>query len=187
MIRPRRQIRAFTLLELIFAIAVAMLIVAVLGKLLLDGIYLQRIAWERSSRVAIAGALTDRLRADALGAIAHTWEEDATGATLSLFTCADGARRQVQWVFGSDDVLRRVDGREAGSFRAERLGFSAQIERKEQADLLMLDLIVSPPARARRRSPWISSECVLLRRHPGAGEYGLRRPQGADATMELVP
>ncbi len=187
MIRPRRQIRAFTLLELLIAIAVAMLIIAVLGKLLLDGIYLQRIAWERSTRMAIAGALTDRLRADAMGAVAHSWEEDAAGTTLSLLTCADGARRQVQWVFGQDNVVRRVDGREAGSFHAERLRFSAQLERYERADLLVLDLIVSPPARARHRLPRTSSECVLLRRHPSAGEYRLRRPQGADATMELVP
>ncbi len=187
MTRPCRQIRAFTLVELIFAIAVAMVITAVLGKLLLDGIYLQRIAWERANRVAIAGALTDRLRADAAGAVSHTWEEDAAGATLSLLTCSDGTRRQVQWVFRPDDVLRRVDGREAGRFSVERLRFSAQLEQYERADLLVLDLIVSPPARARKMPPRTTSECVLLRRHPGAGEPGERRPRGDDATMELVP
>lgn len=162
MIRPRRQVCAFTLLELLLAIGTAMVIVSVLSKLLLDGIYLQRITWERANRTAIASALTDRLRADVLGATTHTWEQSAASATLLLLTWADGARRQVQWVFGTDDVTRRVDGREAGSFRAERLGFSAQIERKEHADLLVLVLTVHPPARVRRGHPRTTSECVLL-------------------------
>ena len=141
MSRPRRQVRAVMLLELMLAIAVAMVVIAVLGKLLLDGIYLQRIAWERASRVAIADALTDRLRADALGTISHTWGRNASGLTLRLQGCADGSPQRVQWVFGQDEVLRSVDGREAGSFSAERLSFSTQVERPSRGDFSTLSSI----------------------------------------------
>jgi type II secretory pathway pseudopilin PulG len=164
----RHQIRAFTLLELMVTIAVAMVIIAVLGKLLLDGIYLQRIAWERANRLAISGALTDRLHADALGAVAQVCEADDPTLTLKLLTYADSTSQHVQWVFRPDEVLRRVDGREAESFRAERLRFSAHVEEGARADLLVLDLIVSPPARSWRRPPRTSTEHVLLPRQTNA-------------------
>jgi type II secretory pathway pseudopilin PulG len=162
MSRPRRPIRAFTLLELLLAIAVSMLILAVLGKLLLDGIYLQRLAWERTTRSAVSGALIQRLRADALGAAAHTCEERTSGLTLDLLTCIDGQPQQVRWVFERDDVLRRADGCDAGSFCAERLQFAAHVEPQARGDLLVLDLTVSPPARARHRPPLTFSQYVLL-------------------------
>lgn len=164
MIRPRPQTRAFMLLELMFAISVASIIFFALGKLLLDGIYLQRIAAQRANRLAVTQALTERLRADALGAVAYAWNERESASTLKLHTYADGSHRQVDWVFRGDQVVRRADDRDAGGFRTERLRFYAQIERNTHADILALELIVCPPARSRHSSPRSSSERVLLPR-----------------------
>jgi type II secretory pathway pseudopilin PulG len=168
MSRSRCPLRAFILVELLVAIAVSMVIIAVLGKLLLDGMYLQRIAWERTSRNAVADALADRLRADALGAAGHNWIADDCGLTLNLLTCAAGSPQNVEWRFAPESVVRRVEHREAGSFEAERLRFAARIEPNERADLLLLDLIVSPPERARYARPRIWSQCVFLPRPPAA-------------------
>ncbi len=164
MIRGHRHHPAYVLLELMFTLALVTVIVFVLGKLVLDGIYLQRIAGEHANRCAVTAALTERLRADALGAIAYTWTEDAAGLTLMLSTYADGSHRQVRWVFRRDEALRIAGGRDAGGFSAERLQFSARIEADEQFDTLAVEFVVPPPARALRKSPRVFSEHVLLPR-----------------------
>jgi hypothetical protein len=87
---------------------------------------------------------------------------------LKLFTYAGGARRQVHWVFGRQRVMRREEGREAGSFQCERLRFSARIEPGTRSDALVLDFAVSPPARSRHKLPRVSSTGVLLPRQTTA-------------------
>jgi len=173
----RRQIRAFTLVELLIVVSAVAGTLFVLGKLLVDGIYLQRTAAEHANRVAVTQALTRRLRADALGATARAWGEDASGLSLKLVTYADGAPHQAHWAFERERAVRRVDGCEAGLFFAERLQFSAHITQRARSDVLVLDLIVTPPARAWSRSPRTHSEYVLIPRESGAPVEGERLGQ----------
>ena len=164
MSRVRRRARAFTLLELMCMLSAASIVLSVLGKLLVDGIYLERIAGERADRLAVVDTMIERLRADALGATAATWNQSETGATVTLRTCCDGGRQQVDWVFRGDDVVRRVDGREADGFQAKRVRFAARIEQGSRFDILVVEMAVRPPARARSNRPRILSEPVLLPR-----------------------
>jgi type II secretory pathway pseudopilin PulG len=173
----RRHQRAWVLLELVLTLALVGVIVFVLGKLVLDGIYLQRIAGEYANRLAVTAALTERLRADALGAVAYTWTENTAGPMLMLSTYADGSHRQVLWVFRSDDVRRIAEGRDVGGFSAERLQFSARIEPGEKSDRLVLELIVPPPARAWRKSPHLSTVYVLLPREALAAANTRQEPR----------
>ena len=162
--RLRRQPRSFTLLGALFAISASAIILSVLGKLLLDGMYLQRIAAERSNRLAVMDSLTERLRADALGATAYAWDEGESTQTLKLCPCADGAQHHVDWIFEGGDVLRRVDGCEAGGFHATRVGLTARVERSARCDVLILDVTVFPPTHSRSPEPRNYAQCVLLPR-----------------------
>lgn len=162
MTRGRPQNRGFTLVELIIVIAAVGGTLFVLGKLLLDGIYLQRVAAQHANQVAVTDALTKRLRADALGAAACAWEDGPSGPTLLLHTYAEGRLSPVQWTFEPNRVIRRDAGREAGLFDAERLGFAARCETTAGSSVLALDLLVAPPARAAGRPPRLATTYVLL-------------------------
>jgi type II secretory pathway component PulJ len=163
-----RRTRAFTLVELMLAIPIMLIVMFVLGKLVIDGIYLQRIATQQANRQTVITALMNRLRADALGAAVYEWSETG-GRTLTLSTSASGAPRRVCWTFGKDDVRRTEDGRDAGSFAAERLHFDPSIENGSRSDVLTLDLAVDPPSRAHQRKPLVFSEKVLLPPRGAAG------------------
>jgi len=154
--------RAFTLIELMAALSAAAIILSVLGKLLVDGIYLQRIAGERLDRLAVVDTMIERLRADALGAAANAWDPNAPSPTLTLLAC-DGARREhIEWIFRGGNVIRRVDAHETDGFRASRVRFAARIDRGDRFDVLVVTMTVQPPARAHSRPPREFSEPVLL-------------------------
>jgi type II secretory pathway pseudopilin PulG len=164
MSRSRRHVRAFTLVELMFVISAASIALFVLGKLLIDGIYLQRIAGERANRLAVLESMVETLRADALVASGYTLTENENGPTLALRTYAEGSYRRVEWAFQGDHVLRRVDGREAGRFAAPRVCLAARLEHGARFDILALQTTVSPPPRSSRKSPRTYAERLLLPR-----------------------
>jgi len=154
---PRTACRrpAYLLVELVIAIGVVSLVVAVLGKLLTDGIYLQRVAGQHANHLALISALRGRLHTDALGAVAYSWDERPDGPALSLVTFADGQEEHVRWTFLREAAMRCVDGRDAGGFAAERLEFSARVEPGARCDTLVAELIIPPAARGLHKNPHV--------------------------------
>jgi prepilin-type N-terminal cleavage/methylation domain-containing protein len=157
-----RRNQAFTLVEVVIAIAVVTIILAVLGKFLIDGMYLQRVATQRADRTAIIDALMRRLNADALGATRYDWVDGPSGPTLTLKTVGDGSVRDVRYVFERDRVIRYEAGRESGVFGADRLQFDARLDFGYRWDTLVVDLMVAPPARAHWRPARITTRRILL-------------------------
>ena len=154
--------RGFTLLELIFMLTAAALVLLVIDKLFLDGLYLQRVAAERENRAAIVTSLVERLRTDALGATAYSWKLEGDGGTLVLTTPGTETAPTIEWIFRNDEIRRRANGCDAGAFAAERLSFEAALEPGDRADLLVLELIVAPPEQSHLTKPQTSAVRVLL-------------------------
>lgn len=155
--------RGFMLLELLFMLTIAAIVLLLLDKMFLDGLYLNRLAVERENRTATTESLVERLRADALGATDYAWEPAGAAGTLQL-TCvgATGDAARIEWIFQGDEIRRLEDGRDAGVYSATRLGFRCALQRGARADLLALELIVAPPDRPQHRDPRITEARVLL-------------------------
>ena len=167
--------RGFTLVEMLFAVSALLIMMLVLSKMLVDGIYMQRIAGERVNRGATVAAITQRLRADAIGAVDYKMTAQGNADLLTLSTYLDGMRREVQWIFQVENVLRLVDGHELDGYANERLLVSVALEPGTLHDILELKLTVVPPSRSRGHTPRISTEQILLPRATPAPE---EKPEG---------
>ena len=166
MTRSCRRDRGFILLELIFMLTISAIVVFLLYKMCIDGMYIQRLASERDNRVTTLNAMIERLRADALVMSGYSWDQTGESAILDLITCTVEQTTHVTWIFGPIEIRRLEDGRDAGVFSADRLTFKTMLERGEHADTLVLQTIVAPPERNRQRDPQIDRSGVLLFHRP---------------------
>ena len=160
-----RRDRAFTLLEVLLAATTLVVVVFLLGKLFVDGLYLQRVAADRSDRDAAIAALVDQLRYDALGASKYSWIDGEESDMLTLSTYADGAPRVVRYEIAPKLIRRFEGGNETGAFAAHRLEFAASASPGRYADVLDLELTPPPPPRAYHSAPRVVTESIVL---PGA-------------------
>lgn len=144
MTRPAARLRGFMLVEIIGVLVLGLALAGILGKLVIDAVYLQRIAAEHANRVAVMDSLTRSLRQDALATVAY--EMKASRLTLKTVT-ADGPADVVYAL--EPGLLRRIlSGTEDRVWRSLRLRFAWRREQGPRGDVLLLDLIETPPARA---------------------------------------
>lgn len=141
-LRTAPRVPAFSLLELISAIAGATLLVALCFQLFNSTVYLQRLAAQHADRTAAVDHLARQLRADLLAAERVSFENP----WLRL----SGLSSSVDYRFVADHVARFEDGREIERWHAVRLSFSVQFRTGPAGDLLRIDCIESPPPRATR-------------------------------------
>lgn len=158
----------FMLLELIFMLTAAALVLFVLNKLLLDGLYLQRVADERINRASLIDGLVERLRRDALQAAGHAWRSEPNRAALTFEIPTHAAVERVEWIFRPTEITRRVNNCDFSAFSASRLSFEARLEAEMLADLLHLKFVVQPPERSRLTKPRVSEIRILLSRESGS-------------------
>ena len=159
--RPQIR-RGIFLVELVVVIILGAGMMWVLGKLLLDGLYLQRLAGQHEARASSMVTLTQRLRDDALAATSYRWEAGDPGGMLVINRCVDGVSSLVRYAVLSDRVSRSNDGGESDAWQAERLCFAARVESGPCADIFQVDFVELPPPRAPMLSPRQSSVSVLL-------------------------
>lgn len=141
---PRSIRRGIFLTELLAVVAIGVLVMALLGKLVTDAIYLQTIAAQHGNRTAVMDALTHRLNQDTLAAVGY--EEHGAGLTLQVVNSAGLAR--VTYAFLPELVRRTTPGGEESEWQSQRLEFAWHIEPGTRADVLVLDFVeVAPPRR----------------------------------------
>jgi len=143
MTRAGRARRAFLLAEALSAVALAVVLGGLLGKLMLDAFYLQRVAAEHSNRMATIDSAMRQIRRDTVAVTSYAPE----GAALVLSVAGADGQQHVRWTV-APDVLQRVreDG-EDREWRATRLRFAWRIEHGPRGDVLTIDFIETPPPR----------------------------------------
>jgi hypothetical protein len=158
MTRPATIRRGIFLAELLAVIAIGILLLALLGKLVTDAIYLQTIAAQHSNRTAVMDALSHRLRQDTLAAVAY----EESGKALTLHVLDTAGSSQVTYTFTPELVRRTTSAGDEGAWQSQRLEFAWQVESGARADVLVLDFIEIPPPRRAGLPPRTFSTPFLL-------------------------
>ncbi len=136
--------RAILLVEVLMVMVIVVVLVGLLFKLVIDAMYLQRIAAQHAARVATMDSLTRRLQRDALA----TTRYDQHLNTLTLRTLAAAGGSSVSYTIEPEFVRRvQADGDDR-EWRAERLRFDWHIEHGARGDVLILAFTELPPPRA---------------------------------------
>ena len=136
--------RGFLLVELMAVLAIGALLLGILGKMVVDMIYLQGVATQHADRMAVMDGLTRRIRSDTRAAVNSEWREH----TLTLRTLGSAGLTNVTYTFELGTVGRQATGEAATEWQSRRLEFAHRIERGPRGDVLMLDFIELPPPRA---------------------------------------
>jgi hypothetical protein len=139
---PAAQRSAFMLGEMLTVLVIGIIVGGVMAKLVIDAIYLQRVAGQRLDRAAVRAALSARLRQDAAVATAYSWD----GRSLRLTNSAGGSI--VDYEIADDEITRRSEGAQTHGWRATRLRFAADLKRGQRRDLFCLACDDQPPPRA---------------------------------------
>lgn len=143
MMNPHSRDRhGFLLCELLLVIMLSMLITGISWKLIVDAMYLQRVAGQSADRTAVMDSLARVLQRDAASARDTSWE----GGSLTL-SLADHAG-QVVYDIGPSSIRRRQGDVETSVWSAARLSFEPRIEHGSRSDLLLIDFVEQPPPRA---------------------------------------
>jgi type II secretory pathway pseudopilin PulG len=155
---------AFLLVELLIVIVLGAAVMAILGQLLLDGLYVQRLAAQHEARVSIMDTLTRRLRHDARAATGYQWQAADQRGMLIISRRDGGSESTVHYVFEPARVRRSDASGESGGWEVDRLRFATRIEPGPRADVLQLDFIELPPPRGTHLSQRRFTASVLLPR-----------------------
>ena len=156
--------RCFLLVELMIVIALGTGVIWILGKLLLDGQYLHRIAGQHQARVGTMDTLTDQLRDDALSTVTYEWQPSEQGGTLAVWHDRGRSASVARYAFETTQVTRTDASGLSDTWETERLRFAAQIEPGPCADVLQVDFIELPPRRAMSLPNRCFSISILLPR-----------------------
>jgi len=139
---PRRS--GFVLIELLAVILLGVIVISIAGKLLVDSLYLLRIAGDHADRVAVMDTLEQHLREDTLSADSYDWD----GAALRLSERINGEDTLVSYFVEADHVLRTSSRSAALTWSAARLQIAARVEHGPRLDSLLLEFVERPPKRA---------------------------------------
>ena len=142
--RPASARRSgYLLVHVIAVLPLAALLMLILGKLVIDTLYLQRVAAQHANIVAVGDSLARHLREDTWAALDYGLD----GNAFALQTVSPAGRDSVTYTFDKETVRRRTsDGDEA--WACTRLRFEWQVESGPRGDVLWLALREIPPARA---------------------------------------
>lgn len=139
------QRRAFVLIELLSFVILASMLLTVIWKLMVDSVYVQRMAAQYAHRTGAMDAMLRTLRSDTIQAGAYCWD----GATLTLTEIADEPGTVV-FKFVSGRARRLSGGAETCVWQAPRLRFEARVLQGEVGDVLEVIFIEDPPPRPSR-------------------------------------
>lgn len=148
MIAPRPRRHGYLLVELLLVIAIAAILLTIMGKLILDAIYLQRIATQHLHRMAQIEQAVETMRRDACAALASGWETDGESARLTLVNETDPARETIEYRIEAARISRWERGRQSHAWEAPRLTFRGGFETGATHGLFVLTCEERPPPRA---------------------------------------
>jgi hypothetical protein len=169
----RYRRRGFTLWAVIATMPLAALLLALLGKLVVDGIYLQRVATQHANLVATGDALTRQLRLDTWATVAWQRTED----TLTLQTVGPDGPATVTYTLGEDFVRRTASTEAEREWRCWRLRFGWRVETGPRGAVLWLELREALPPRATAVRPRTYTTTFLLpKRAMAAPQEGRDEP-----------
>lgn len=135
--------RAYLLVHVVTMLPIAALLLLVLGRLLLDSLYLQRVAAEHSRIVATGADLMRRLRADALA----TTRWSLSGEALRIDAFLPDGRTPIEYRFAQDHIVRVAASSGERHWSAPRLQFVWRVETGGTGSVLWIELNETPPAR----------------------------------------
>ncbi len=162
--RPARaRQRGYLLMHVLLMLPLAALLLLILGKLVIDTIYLQRVAAQHANLVAVADSLTRQLHQDAWATATYR----RTGDSLTLQTVSPQGPVSVTYTFEPESVRRTAPDGDERTWHCTRLQFDWHVEGGPRGDVLWLDLRKVPPARATLVLPRSFATTFLL--PPGAG------------------
>ncbi len=153
---PRKH--AVILVQLLLMLPIAALLLLVLGRLIVDAIYIQRVAAQHTDLVAVEEDLLRSLQRDAWAATAY----QRTADTLLLQTVTSAGVAQVSYTFAPALVQRSLPAGPERYWRAARLNFAWRIEPGPRADVLWLNLHELPAPRQSPAIPRDYTATVLL-------------------------
>lgn len=143
MTRLQTRRRAYLLVHVVTILPIAALLLLVLGRLLLDSLYVQRVAAEHARIVAAGADLLRQLRADALA----TTRWSLRGDVLRLEAVLPGGQTPIEYRLARDHVARVAASSAERHWSAPRLRFVWQLETGGAGSVLWVELNESPPAR----------------------------------------
>ncbi|MEW6251184.1 MAG: hypothetical protein AB1716_11090 [Planctomycetota bacterium] len=159
----RRVRPAFALVHMLAVLPIAALLLMLLGRLIIDAIYVQRLAAEHLEFVTLQDDLLTALRRDACAATGYV--ED--GDSLVLRTAGPRGPEIVTYTVEPQSARRTRPGETERIWQSRRLRFGWHIERGPRGHVLWLTLEQTPPARRTAVLPHSLTATVLL---PAAGE-----------------
>lgn len=168
----------FTLIEFLAVIAVAMLIMFVLGYVMIDVLRVARLTRDRDMRVSAIDGLSKQLRADVRLAAACNprqveWDGVRSAAIELQLQSPPGELQKILYVLRRDQVERIADGSRAGAWAAPQLEFGHSIETAGNVDLMRLTYHELPSTSGVQRTPRRTEICVQL---PGRRPSELPEP-----------
>jgi hypothetical protein len=143
-VRRNQTRRGFLLVHVILMLPLAALVLLILGQLMLDALYLQRVAIQHANIVAVGDSLTQQLRQDAWAARSYRRSEDS----ITLSTVGPDGARPITYTFEPADVRRTAPGGDERAWHCWRLRFDWRIESGPRGDVLVLEQLEAPPPRA---------------------------------------
>ena len=141
--RRRHPARGFMLVHVITTLPLAAMLLLLLGKLVLDALYVQRVASEHARIVDVSEGLARSLRQDALGAT--TWR--LSDGLLRIETTTKSGPASVEYQLSTERIRRSTPGMADQSWAAPRLQFKWRVEDGPRGSVLWLDLSERAPAR----------------------------------------
>ena len=144
MIRTCARRGAFTLVELLAVLALSTIVAGILGRMVVDAIYLHRIAAEHADRMAVIDSLDRQLRDDCRAAERARWD----GHSLDLTPLGAVPSAIVRYVLDDRRVARLADNAETHVWQSKRLRFDVRVESGAQAAVFHLVCHEEPPPRA---------------------------------------
>lgn len=153
-----RRRRAVSLVELLAVFLLAGPLLLVLGRVVVDALYVQRLAAQHADQVAVMDSLSRRLRQDALACAAWNWDADR----LTLVMEAEAGPAEVVYTLEPGRIARRRPDGQQHEWRSRRLGFAWRLDSGPGGALLVIEFVQERPPRASRVLPRTFAVSLLL-------------------------
>lgn len=151
--------RSFALIELAAAIALGLILSAALAGVIVNGIYVSRLALSRTTRSICVDSMVRQLHVDAIAARSCAWGWVGDEYALELRTTVEDEPASVAWRFGHDLIRRIADGAVTGEWRQDRLNYDPRVG---DEPLLELAIVEAPPPRRALASPRVTTVVIPL-------------------------
>lgn len=137
------RVRAYLLAQVLLMLPLAGVLLLLLGTLLVDMLYVQRVAAEHANLTAITDHLTRQLRADVCACTHY----DLAGDDLTLHLLTRAGPQPVVYTLRPQLIRRRGPDGADSAWSYHRLAFTWHLDDGPLTDLLWLDFRELLPAR----------------------------------------